>query len=325
MKLRAMDKIELNIMLDELKLVEKSFFRKAYIEGDKFKIKTSKASLITKIGKAIWVDDAKITTEKHSFIEKLRKDLDNKYIEEVSLLNGDRIVVIKFNDFLLFIELFSKGNIILTDKKNNVIHSLRKVSSPYEAKTQPFSFSFYKKNFPEKPVGASLSFMLGKRYKDYILSLLKIDEKTLTKDVDAERIEKEVSKILAYPSFVIQKEKNKIIDYAVVENLLENPEKVESLSKACSLYYSQKEEKEDKEEVKRRKTLEKIRERIEEYKKEEEELLKAIKFIEQNFDVFDSLLFAIRKNDFEKVKEIEKELNIKIEIDKKEKKLIVII
>jgi len=59
--------------------------------------------------------------------EKLKKELENKKILNVSSIKGERILKIEFEDLFLFIELFHNGNLILTDKNFKILYCLEEV------------------------------------------------------------------------------------------------------------------------------------------------------------------------------------------------------
>ena len=65
-----------------------------------------------------------------SFCAKLRKHLNNKRLENIEQLGIDRIIDFQFGEgdhiFHIILELYSNGNIILTDKTYNILHLLRR-------------------------------------------------------------------------------------------------------------------------------------------------------------------------------------------------------
>ncbi len=322
MKKRGMDKLELNYIMNELNVIEKSFFRKAYKKEDLIKLKFSKGSIAIIKGKAAFIYEKEITTEQNPFINKLREELNNKYVEKIYLKDGDRYLVIEFNEYLLIFELFSKGNAILCDKEMNKIIEMnnRKSQEKYEFSTQPFDFEYYLKKMGEKPIGATLTRMLGKRYKDYILEKLSIEEKVLTSEVDKEAVKEEINKLMAFGKPTIKKdEEGEIEDYGV--EIYENS--MESLSRAAELYYSKEI---DEKELKRKRTENRILETIKGYEKEIEQLEKAIEKIKEKQYIYEELLYNIRKNkvDEEMLRDYEKKLEASINgVDKKNKEVII--
>ena len=107
-----------------------------------------KTSLIIDSGKVLYSTKYKIENPKnpHNFVMYLRKNIDNSRVEEIRQIPGDRIVEIIFknkNKHVLIIELFGKGNFILTDENYNVKNSARKIKEKvyeYNKKIDPFKF-----------------------------------------------------------------------------------------------------------------------------------------------------------------------------------------
>jgi len=56
----------------------------------------------------------------------LRKQISNKKVASFEQQSFDRIALIHFQDFVLIFELFAKGNVVLTDKKNHILSAFRK-------------------------------------------------------------------------------------------------------------------------------------------------------------------------------------------------------
>ena len=65
-----------------------------------------------------------------SFCSKLRKHLNNKRLEKIEQYGLDRIIDFHFGEgehsYHIILELYSNGNIILTDKNYNILHLLRR-------------------------------------------------------------------------------------------------------------------------------------------------------------------------------------------------------
>ena len=93
----------------------------------------------------------------HGFCSFLRKHLNNAFVTEISQLNFERIISIRFRSkettYTLIIELFSKGNIILCDEKGIILSPLKQQTwssrtiksklpySPPESRFNLFSFT----------------------------------------------------------------------------------------------------------------------------------------------------------------------------------------
>ena len=65
-----------------------------------------------------------------TFCSKFRKHIKNKRLEKISQIGNDRIIDMQFGtgDFCyhIILELFSSGNIILTDKDYKILNTLRR-------------------------------------------------------------------------------------------------------------------------------------------------------------------------------------------------------
>ena len=65
-----------------------------------------------------------------SFCAKLRKHINNKRLENIEQYGIDRIIDFHFGEgehiYHIILELYSNGNIILTDKSYNILHLLRR-------------------------------------------------------------------------------------------------------------------------------------------------------------------------------------------------------
>ncbi len=332
--MREMDKIELNYIIRELKSLEGAFFRKAYLKGDLLKLKFSNASIIIVLGKAAFLGEKEFETAQNSFISMLRKSLRNKRVNLIGLIKGDRILLISFDKDKLIIELHSKGDVYLFEEEK-LIGSLKGSKKSIEEiyrNARPFSLKFYFENFPSKPIGALLTFMLGKRYKDYLLNKLGIEEKKIAGEIsteEREKINKAVEELIinAKPYFSSIKK-----DFSVVK-FSEDYEEKYSLSEAASEYYLKFFENLEK--AKQSKTEKKILAMEASIKSLEEkikELGLKVKFLEMNKGSIEELLFTCRNSEGEnlELKEIEKSLLIpqegvlkEISIDKKEKKVII--
>lgn len=58
------------------------------------------------------------------FVMLLRKYLENKFIENVTQINSDKILCIKTKENFLYLEFFGDGNVILCDKENKILGAL---------------------------------------------------------------------------------------------------------------------------------------------------------------------------------------------------------
>ena len=127
---KAISSVDLTALINELQPLVRGKLSNIYHLEDKeflFQIHTKNGKQYLKVvaGKWLCLTTAKETPLKpSSFCAQLRKYLDNATINDIQQYNAERVVVIsleKKEKFSLIIELFSKGNLILTDNHNNII------------------------------------------------------------------------------------------------------------------------------------------------------------------------------------------------------------
>ncbi|MCD6226717.1 MAG: DUF814 domain-containing protein [Candidatus Aenigmarchaeota archaeon] len=125
-------------------------------------------------------------TEKHynsiqakQFCNVLKKYLINQKIYDIRQYNSDRIIEMHTNDYILYLELFRTGNIILTDKSNKIINALirrswkdRVIKPNFEYKYPPSCDIEIKQQDIE-----NINQVLEKRFEKYLLEKNKKDDK----------------------------------------------------------------------------------------------------------------------------------------------------
>ena len=98
----------------------------------KFKTNTGKSYLLMESSSRIHLIDNYTSTRMipTTFCSKFRKHIKNKRLEKISQIGNDRIIDMQFGmgDFCyhIILELFSTGNIILTDKDYKILNTLRR-------------------------------------------------------------------------------------------------------------------------------------------------------------------------------------------------------
>lgn len=117
----------LSYLLLELKpLIEGARIQKIQQVSDsdiKIRLYTKQGSKTLIVGKeALFFSDYKITVINNSgFSAFLKKHIQGKKIISIKQHNLDRIAEIELQDYFLILELFSEGNIILTDKDKKIL------------------------------------------------------------------------------------------------------------------------------------------------------------------------------------------------------------
>ena len=309
-----MAKVEAHVMMREVKVIEGSRFRKAYKHNDFYRFKSSEGELTIKPGYAFFMGSPPFPSEVDRIAKELRERLKNKKVEKVELVEGDNYLRITFEGYELIAEIFSKGNIYLKEGESIVVA----LSKPKEMKTEPFSLSFYYREMGEKPIGAVLTRMLGKPYKNAILKALGIDEKTPLNEVERELIEEEIRNIMAYPKYLVGYEGEKPIDYGLREDVVEGEKKeFGSLSAAMAEYYFYAEKKSKEASIKAM-----IEERIREFEAKEREAREKADFLFTHASEIDEIIRLVRKGREEEALTIWKRLGGKsIEVDRKRGKI----
>ena len=124
--------VDLMFLMKELKEIEGSKLDKAYSSDNEIMLQlhsSAKGKMYLKIlpGEAIFITKSKEASEKPSnFAMALRKNLTNERVEEIRQIGNERIIEIKFRNFKLIAELFSKGNVILVDNEGKIANCLQK-------------------------------------------------------------------------------------------------------------------------------------------------------------------------------------------------------
>ena len=126
--------LSIHFLLSELKpFLEGSFMNKMQlIDKNVFKLRIHSSEkgnhdLIIIIPKMLFLASYQTNAKhtKHSFLDQVNKQLKRRRIIEFNQMNLERIIQMKFEEYNLYIEFFSKGNIIFTDSKDIILGVLR--------------------------------------------------------------------------------------------------------------------------------------------------------------------------------------------------------
>ncbi len=128
---KSISSLELTVLVQELQPIVHSKISQIYHQQDKEVLLQlhlpGKGKHLLRIipGKFLCLTNKKeTTTTPTGFCMQLRKHLDGAFLQSLSQPGSERIVVLKLekkNTFYLIIELFSKGNIIVTDEQYLII------------------------------------------------------------------------------------------------------------------------------------------------------------------------------------------------------------
>ncbi len=178
--MRVMYRAEYIYIEKELKQLEKTFFEKAYFHGYVFRLKFNKGSL-----SFMPVIRANITyivppeIKEHPLSSILRKELKGKKLISIDVVNKDRFIEMNFGEKRFYLEMFGKGNAVLTE--NGVIkYALnygefkdRKIKKGEEYRLPqllPLNPENLINKFKRKTMGQALGTIFGKPYSDYLLA-----------------------------------------------------------------------------------------------------------------------------------------------------------
>ncbi len=166
--------------------------------------------------KSVYISELKPDMkEPPSFCRMLRKYLDNSRIRKIFQHSSQRIAVIEFevyqdnknSTYKLICEFFNKGNIIFTDKDNNIISPIQiqhfrereiRAKQIYEFPESKDVFNFKENEFLESlssikdSIGKALGkdFSLGRLYSDEVCHMAGIDNKRKCSDLSQSEINK---------------------------------------------------------------------------------------------------------------------------------------
>jgi predicted ribosome quality control (RQC) complex YloA/Tae2 family protein len=277
-----------------------------------------------------------------SFCMQLRKHLMGKTISNVNQYEFDRIVEVETDGYKIIFELFSTGNLILTDSSGLIIGILEqqewkdrilKVKSIYKhppSNINPFKHDFFefqkilRKIDKETVKTLAVDFGLGGTYAEEFCKKLEIDKNKKINQLTQQETDKlfrmfEQMKTLDAKPFVFMEER-KAIDVAPFDMLTySNNEKVEfnSFLEAIEAYFEGlkkvlKERKETESTTKEEKRVENIQEkqllRLKALQEEEQNSRRAGQLLYGHYQIFEEILNGINKlkeeKDWNEIKEI---------------------
>lgn len=142
--------------------VEGHFLKNIYHFEGKWLFKFNKVSFIFD-GQTIWNGSFPERENKnlHSISIKLRKEIGDRKVLSINLLEGDRIVCLEFEFYYLLLECYAKGNLLLLEKESKKIIILTRIYENYRHHQIYPSFSF--RDFSTDFVPKKYSFVSGKK------------------------------------------------------------------------------------------------------------------------------------------------------------------
>jgi predicted ribosome quality control (RQC) complex YloA/Tae2 family protein len=257
--MKQISSLDLFYLTEEFKILENQRIETFYLDEDVFYMKVfikgkGNLFLTNKISKFIYLSEKKQTESSQipkSFALFLRKHLKNSYITKLEQIKNERILIISIDKknkenediikYKLIIELFSNGNIILTDENFNIINLLnRKIFKDRSLKNKEkyqfppqkeISFLEIEKNEEKKKLIEKLKkselslvkflaieFGIGGKYSEEIVFRAKIDKNKISNSLNEEEIENLIETIINFnkedlsPRNIVNKE-DKILDF----------------------------------------------------------------------------------------------------------------
>jgi len=312
------------------------------------------------VGKAPYLTEEKEEFgEPPGFCMQLRKHIGNARLRKIEQRESERIIELHFEKKegvkKLFIELFSKGNIILTDDKNIIIMALqrqefkdRSIKPKEEYKYPKKQINFFDlnvdnlgqliKNSKKDAIVTCLAVEvgLGGVYGEEVCLLSKIDKNKKPSSINQQQIKsiaeniKSITKQKLNPQIV--KENRKITDIVPFKlKLYENLEQEKAASFNEALKYLEPEPKKEKSPYEKqiekiKKIIERQKTQIKGFEESEAKQRKNAELIYQNYNLINEVLTeinkALKKYSWEEIKEKLKGHKVIKELDAKEKKVV---
>jgi predicted ribosome quality control (RQC) complex YloA/Tae2 family protein len=336
--MKTFSSVDLYFLTKELKALENQRIETFYYESPYFYIKIyhkGKGTIFLKttLGTSLYLTQEKSNqSTPNSFVQHLRKYLKNAYITTIEQIESERILKItvskkieteKYKTYVLYIEIFPPGNVIICDENNVILNSLLQRSfkdrslrtkQTYQLPPQkPCSlFNNYSvSTLLEHAKTSELSIVkflamecsLGGKYAELVLETCSISKEKLAKEITS----KEFDMIHLFfqnselsPNYI--KKNNEIIDYFPFKIYSEH-QKCESFSQALERYYKQFEQKaEDSFKKEYTKALKKLQNRLKKQEKEKEKREKEItelqqkgEYIYEHYALIESILNQIQE------------------------------
>lgn len=332
--MREMQNIEYFYIVRELSQLENKHFSKIYSLGEKsFRMKIGNDNIIIELPIRLGIAKYLEKSETSAFTEKIRKILNNQKLLKISQYGNDRILEFDFEKNILFLEMFAKGNFILTNNDRKIAAVFReemwkdrilKNGAVYNAPKNEITENFEKTLSEKYIIVCLLKLPLGKEYVKEMLAKCRIDEKKPGNALNESEIlslKNEYEKILQNLKPYLFLENGKIVDYGLTKfKKYENLETKEmlSLSEAMEEFYAfaSKEKKSEKIEALERR-LNEQNAMLEKLKQEESEAKEKGDFIYMNYEKIEKILQSAKEIGIQNIDK----LNNVLKIDKRKKEI----
>ena len=364
---RQFSSLDLHYMIEELQILKDSKVDKIY-QPEKnvfvfsfYKANEGKRLFHVEIGKCAYLTDEKEEGETLGFGMFLRKHIEGYFLVKIEQLKPERILKLKFTvkdeEKYLYVEMFSKGNLILCDKNNVILNCLEhlefkdrslKPKSDYKYPKSKYNLYDMKKTELEALLSTTakdnlaaclaVELGLGGIYSEEVCLLSKISNDKKPKELT----EKEIVLIFDSIKKIIQKKlepveyfgNDIVIDFSPFPlqfyDSKENKE-FKAFSEAVSFFFSHFKEEKTTEHDKKINSLKRIIEEqeksIENLRNEEKELREKGEFIYHKYseikEILDEINKANKKYSWKEIKEKLKNHKVIKDLSEKDRKIIV--
>jgi len=307
--------------------INDSIIRDIFFIGDAYIFEIYKSGLDKRYlyivpEKIIFLSNNKFEKVKNKFVERLKKDFLNKRLK--IFLEDDKIVWFEVDRKKIYSELIPKGLIVVTDENDKILYANKYKNFGYrnihpgETYKKPLKNFSLPKDFDEfvKTIKNSnkadivrclaIDFGLSKKYAEYILNELKIDKNKPIKELSDDEIKR------IYELYLKILERKEILYedkwYDKINDLFEEIYLKELIESKKRKIESKKEEL-----IRIIKSQEEI---LNKMKEEYDKMLKLANIIKENYWIFEGY-------DINKIKEWINNLNLQIEVEKSDHKIIV--
>ncbi|MDA3855642.1 MAG: NFACT family protein [Candidatus Woesearchaeota archaeon] len=343
--MKQISSLDLYYLVREFKILENQRIDSFYFESGTFYIKVyvkqkGNKYLTNKVSKFIYLgNEKKDSSTPPNFIQYLRKYLKNAFIETIEQMENERIlkiIITKKNEkeemdtFYIFIELFSNGNVILTDENLNIKNSLTKktykdrsikVHEKYELPPQKeisiFNLdkekfiSMFEKEDLEIVKFLATRFGIGGKFAEEVCFKAKIDKNA--KDLKPEEFNNLIENLKKLPNEEVKSygvyKNEELIDFIPFDfsSIIYHKKEFTNFNDVIKTYFEHFLDEADKHEEELKKELEKLKRRLKTQQKQKEMVLKDYEKyneignkIYEHYSLIEELLESINKASKEK-------------------------
>lgn len=332
--MRELAALEYSYIIKEMQKLHGKHFGNIYtLAGGKYRLKIGNENIMVEPGVRMhFTKYIEETETPDGFAQKVKKELKNSRLLEITQVNDDRIIEMRFENASLIFEMFGKGNVILVEEEKTVaaLHyrkwAGREITRGKKYTPPP---SNIRKTLAEVLsdryiIHSLMRLPLGKEYAKELLVRCCIEERKPGDELTEEEklcLEKETERMLreAKPRVYLDNQGKttefglSVFGWAAEHKTKEFP----TLNEAVDEFYFHQKEEESPQVGRIRKRLEKQEERMEELMQKEGECRKKGDFIYEKEISIAQLLEELRNIKLEKIEE--KYAKYRAKVNKKER------